>query len=266
MTETKKRPSYAGALLAKKLAEQGFRMFKNTDACKIAMDLGYKKGYTREILIHLLKAGWIEKMRHDLYALNDILLGSNPIHEFEIATQMVKESVISHFSAFHYHALTDQIPQTLYATVPTGTPLPRPKKGQGIRVWGIKYCYTQIKKSQFFGHQRVWIGDAKIAVTDVERTLLDGLIKPGHCGGIQEVLKSFQNNINRINVQTLMTYALELDTSIAKRLGWILDNLGIEKNILEPLLLKEFHGYVTLDASGSKSGSYNKKWQIQENI
>ena len=55
-------------------------------------------------------------VKRNLYELDPVLMGGLPVHEFEIATYLVKPSAISHFSAFHVHELTDQIPQIVYAS------------------------------------------------------------------------------------------------------------------------------------------------------
>lgn len=256
----------AGSKLAKVLAEQGVRIFTRKDATQIAIENGYSQSFADKIVLHMSRGGWIEMIRPGLYALNSIFLGGHPIHEFEIISHLAKGAVVSHFSALHHYGFTDQIPHIQYATVKTGTSFPSSKKGQPLLIQGNEYHFTQTAEQQFFGHKKIWIGEARILITDPERTLLDGLIKPSCCGGFQEVLNAFKNNINDVNMETLTSYALRLDKSISKRLGWILDELETDEVKLKPLLEVSFKGYAPLDASGEKTGPYNKKWQIQENL
>ena len=256
----------AGSRLAKVLAEQGSRIFTRKYATRIAIENGYSESFATKIVLHMCRGGWIEMIRPGLYALNSIFLGGHPIHEFEILTSLAENVVVSHFSAMNYYAFTEQIPHSLYGTVPTGTNIPRKRREQPLTIQGNTYHFVQIKESQFFGHRNIWVGDVRIKITDKERTLLDGLIKPGSCGGLQEVLNAYKMNIGSINIETLVNYALRLDKAVAKRLGWILEELGVDDVLLAPLLNVPYTGYILLDASGEKSGLYNKKWHIQENL
>lgn len=257
---------YAGVGFARVLAEQGYRIFKTADIKKRAKELGILPSYVNVALYYLKKNNWIEPIRRGVYSLNPIFLAGNPIHEFEIATQLADDCIISHFSAFHYYGLTDQIPQVIYVTVKTGTVIPRAGEGKRIMVWGVPYIFSQIKLSQFFGHNTIWVGETKIKITDKERTLVDGLIKPQYCGGITEVISAYKQGLPELNIKTLIDYSLKLDASVCKRLGWILEKHGISEKFLLKLEQVPFKGFIKLDVSAPSKGSYNKRWQIQENL
>lgn len=51
------------------------------------------------------------------------------------------------------------------------------------------------------------------------------------CGGIQEVLYAFKNNVSKINLSKIVEYALKWGTATAKRLRWVLNNLKIDASI-----------------------------------
>lgn len=216
-------------------------------------------------LASLRTKGMINSLKRDLYCLDSLFLGNKGVHEFEIATHIVIPSAIRHFSAFHYHGLTDQIPKTLFAVTPTGTTLPRVASGKLFTYKGVLYHYIQVKNDYFLGMEEVWIGEARIPITDLERTLLDGLIKPKYCGGIQEVLSAYSSAQN-LNISKIIEYALRLDVSVAKRLGWVLEHAGIGEQYLQSLLAIPFTSFIKLDPSEKRKGPYNKRWRIQENI
>src|SRR5690606_21618203 len=108
--------------------------------------------------------------------------------------------------------------------------------------------------------------EAQVQMTDPERTLLDGLMNPEYCGDFQEVLHAFKMHHDQMNVERIVQYALRLDHSVVKRLGWVLEKLGIKESRLPELLHLPIKGYRKLDPSGPLKGPYNKKWMIQENI
>jgi predicted transcriptional regulator of viral defense system len=266
MTESRITTHPTKALqLARSLAEQGQRLFSLNDARKTADHIQLDIKDMKRALLSLKSQGWIHALKRDLYCLDSIFLRGQPVHEFEIATHLVAPSAISHFSAFHTHELTDQIPQIVFATTPTGASLPRVPRGDLFTHKGVRYCYSQVKNEHFFGIEHVWMGEARIPITDLERTLLDGLMKPKYCGGFMEVLAAYSVP-QELNIPKLVDYALRLDISVAKRLGWVLEHMGIASEHLDTLAALPFKGFVKLDASTKKSGSYNKRWQIQENI
>ena len=50
--------------------------------------------------------------------------------------------------------------------------------GGDYSVGDTTYRFVQVRPKRFFGTEKVWTGEARIAVTDLERTLLDGLSMP----------------------------------------------------------------------------------------
>lgn len=250
--------------LAKLLAKNGCRLFSISDARKVSLSGGLDLKSINEAVFRLLTQGWIHMVKRNLYELDPVLMGGLPVHEFEIATYLVKPSAISHFSAFHVHELTDQIPQIVYASAPTGSSLPRTQTEELFSYKGVRYQFISVRKAHFFGIELIWIGEAQIPITDLERTLLDGLTRPKYCGGFMEVLHAFTRR--DFVIKKIVDYALRLDVSVAKRLGWVLEKIGYTNDSLEPLLKLPIKGFVKLDASEEKTGQYNKRWQIQENI
>ena len=171
---------------------------------------------------------------------------------------LVTPSAISHWTAMHYHHVTQQTPNKVFATTPRGTSIPRSLANTMFR-------FIQVKEEHYFGIETVWVDDMRVQITNLEKTLLDGLISPEYCGDFSEVLRAFKMGKDKIRIQVIVEYALKLDKAVAKRLGLILDGLGIEKKYLDPLLKLPMKSYCKFDPSGSVKGPYNTKWKIREN-
>lgn len=253
----------ASMQLAKLLAKKGYRVFSLSDARKIAHDNNIVIKNMYSAILTLSSQRWIHKIKKGYYILDSVLIGGLPVHEFEIATQIVKPSAISYFTAFHIHELTDQIPQIVYVSAPEGTTIPRVPKGHYFIFKGVRYHFLLVSAVHFFGIEPKWRGEAQIPVTDLERTLLDGLAKPKYCGGFMEVLHAFSSR--KFDLKKIIEYALRLDTSVAKRLGWVLERIGYKRAQLTKLVALPAKGYILLDASGTKKGPYNRVWKIREN-
>ena len=265
-----KNPQIALQLI-RLLMSEGQRIFNIEQARIFAERLHLQQSYLVEALYYLKKAGWIFSLHRGLYAICNSVSGMTPIHEFEIAMALINPAALSHWSALHYHGLTDQIPRTIFVLTTASGHIPRHRrfgsvKKEGYAVGDFTYQFISIKAERFFGLQKIWIGETSVLITDPERTLLDGLAAPQYFGDIAEILDAFRQKKDSLDVEKIISYALLWDAAVIKRLGWVLENLGIPQGRLQSLLDFPIKGYRTLDASGPRKGPYNSRWMIQENL
>jgi predicted transcriptional regulator of viral defense system len=266
------KKSLVGIELVRLLATEGHRIFSTDQARELAPRVGLKNAYLWESLYHLRQNGWIVSLRRGLYALSSAVPGVTPAHEFEIAVALVEPAAISHWSALHHHGLTDQVPRKVFVLTTTAVSVPRMRgtktkqRGQGFRVGDTTYQFVRVKPERFFGMDKVWIGEARVTITDPERTLLDGLSMPQCCGDFAEVLQAFEARGTDLDLQRIIEYALKLDAAMAKRLGWVLEHQGVDPSKLERLAALPIKGYRKLDPTGPRKGPTNAGWMIQENL
>ncbi len=245
------------------ITKKGYRLFSISDIREIIDQEDIHIKDLKSALATLKSQGWIYTIRRNLYALSLRLLAGQPIHEYEIATHLAKPSAISHFSAFQIHELTDQIPHTVFITVPKGASIPR-VRGKLYTYNGVQYRFIQTQKKYVFGTEYYQLGATTIPRTDLERTLLDGLMKPNYCGGFMEVMHAFSQAT--FDLEKIIDYALRLDTATAKKLGWVLEKIGYAEKDLKKLENIPQKGYIKLVPSLKKHGPYNNRWQVQENL
>ncbi len=268
---TKPKQSLVGIELVRLLAYEGDRIFTTDRARELAPRVGLKDAYVAESLYHLRKNNWIVSLRRGLYALSPTVPGVAAAHEFEIAMALVEPSMIAYWSALHHHGLTEHIPTDVFVQTTTGSWIPRRRNGlrspgNGYSVGDITYRFVQVKSDRFFGSEKVWVGDARVSITDLERTLLDGLSMPQHCGDFAEVLHAFRVAMNRLSTERITEYAIRLGVTTAKRLGWVLEAQGVGKSRLRTLASLPIKGYRKLDPTGPRTGPWNSRWMIQENL
>ncbi len=269
---TKPKQSLVGIELVRLLAYEGDRIFTTDRARKLAPRVGLKDAYLVEALYHLRRNNWIVSLRRGLYALSSMVPGVVAAHEFEVAAALVSPAMISHWSALHYHGLTEQIPRDVFVLTTTDAWIPRPRTdrverfGSGFRAGDTTYRFIQVKPDRFFGGGQWWIGEVRVAMTDLERTLLDGLSMPRYCGGFAEVLHAVQVGMDRLNIELISEYAVRLGVTIAKRLGWVLEAQGVPRSELAMLAELPIKGYCKLDPTGPRKGSCNSCWMVQENL
>lgn len=261
----------AGIGLLRRLSAEGERVFNTARARELAVDMQISESYFRQVLHYLARSGWLVRLRKGLYAISPTVPGVTPAHEFEIAMHLTNPAAISHWSALSYHGLTDQVPALVYVLTTSESSVPRARgeasaDGDGFVAGGTRYRFVQVIPQRFFGVRKVWVADARVAVTDLERSLLDGLARPGYCGDFGEVLSAFERAVGRLDVPAIIDQAMRLDQATVKRLGWVLEQMGIEPEGLRPLLEVPISGYRKLDPSGPRKGPCNSRWMIRENL
>ncbi len=126
--------------------------------------------------------------------------------------------------------------------------------------------FVQVKPARYFGVEKVWINGIRVAMTDPERTLIDGLAMPRYCGDFAEILQAFAARLPQLDLDRIIAYALRLDAAIAKRLGWVLEYHRINPSRLRQLEKVPIKGYRKLNPTGPPKGPYHQGWMIQENL
>jgi predicted transcriptional regulator of viral defense system len=259
--------SAGGVELVRKLAEEGRRVFTAEDSRRVAPAVRLSPGYLRQALHHLVRSGWIVRIKNGVYGVSGAMPGTAPLHEFEIAMALVSPAAISHWSAMSHHGMTEQTPRRVFVlTSARSVPRVRRRGRKGwYRVSSTPYQFVQVRPGRFFGVQQVWVNEARVGITDPERTLLDGLMAPDYCGDFAEVLHAFEARGPRLDVDRAVGYALKLDAAVAKRLGWILERQGVAPARLAALRKMPVKGTRLLDPTGPRRGRVDAGWMIQVN-
>lgn len=249
------------------LARDRARLFTVPEARDVARRLSGEPppDELTQALHRLHREGWIVRVKPGLYALDPELWGGPPLHEFELAMKLATPAAISHLSAMQHHSLTDQVPRITYVTVPQTTTPPRLEDRP--RPWPMHFRYLRVRPERFFGFTQAWVGETRVTFTDRERTLLDGLLRPRECGGFEEVLHAFEEGLDRLEPDRLFEYARRLEGAVPRRLGWVLEHLGVSADALRSKNgATAPGGYPPLDPTGPRQGPCNARWGLQENL
>jgi len=212
-----------------------------------------KKEMLWVILSRMEEKGFIERIEKGKYLI--IPLGSEKgkymLHEFVIASYLVKPYAISYWSALHYYGLTEQIPATVFVQTPA-----RKKKSQP-EIFGVNYQIVRVKEEKFFGIRTEWVEETSISITDKEKTVIDCLDKPHYAGGITEVAKALLNS--SLDHDKLSEYAVRIDNfAVVRRLGYLCEKAGVPVN-LPPLRSNK---YLLLDPTMPAKGENDPKWRL----
>lgn len=242
------------------LTQSGYRIFSMNDASKVAASIGIKQTSIHYILRALIAKRIIRPLFKGHYAVEENLLAGQPLHRFEIAMHIAPGGAICCWSAMEHHGLTDQILSKVYMLAPY-----QPNKPRSLyhyKVDGYEFVLIQTEKQNLWGIERSSVGERTVNITELERTLIDGVSKPQYCGGFREVLNAFSIASTRMDIDKLIEYTQKSQLAVKKRIGWVLDQLSIKSNLETP----DVSYYDKLDPSSPRRGKYNKKWMLLENF
>ena len=229
----------------------------------------------RKLVSKLAQSGWIEILKRGTYAVKSPLYAGD-IPPFAIANALVHPMAISHWSALAHHGFSTQNPIMIQASTPVKVVTPemrhgkayRPRGRASWRAFNLEIEFIYVKKDRFWGFQKQWVNSwAQVNITDRERTVLDLIVRPELFGGVRAASEIMEGTLAHIDLSGLVTYALRYDVgAVIKRLGWFLERMGVDENLLIPLQNYPVTGTILLDSNQPRSEKIDPSWQISENI
>jgi len=225
-----------------------------------------KESALRELLTDMTRRGLLMRVKRGLYYI--IPYEQNPENFMPdwhlLAEHLVNGSnyYIGYYSALQIHNLITQ--PSLKEQIVVSEQL----KPAVLKVKETDFQFIYHNEQHFFGAKKIWIDNFnKVICSDLEKTIVDCLFKPDYAGGIVEIARAIYISREKIRFDTLMDYAITFNSqAVIKRLGFLLEMLEIETNIIEKLQNKRTNSVVTLDTELPKSGKIVTKWSIQQNI
>lgn len=251
------------AFLVAELYEQQKTIFSIRDVEAIT---GLSSNSARGLASRLVSRGLATRLKPGLYILVPSELG----HEREylgdpyvVAAELVggHDYFISHASAMDIHQMVTQPQFVVYTTAEKSV---RPRS-----VLGTEFRFVRCKSEHLFGAMDHWVTKTrKIKVSDLERTVIDGLRQSEYCGGFSEVAKGFWMRRQDMDVKKLVEYALLLDIgAVYRRLGYLLELFETEElGQLDLLRKKLTNSYVLLDQMLPAEGKFIARWRLQLNV
>ena len=215
----------------------------------------------------------------------------------EVVAEAYYTAIFSYSTALELHQLTDQRSKHLHVYLPPS------QEGKVLRVSGdadlelvkltipldskpgdwrlielppqshIKKCGEfvveshKIKTDWLFGFEIFEKGGVPLRRTDLERTLVDGLRFPKHCGGLNEVFRAWVRALDLVSVDKLIEYTERLGQIILlQRVGFVMEILDLHHaNLAKWKAKAQRGGSRRLDPEGDYLPTYSEEWQISLN-
>jgi len=245
------------------LAEDNRTVFSVSDAQAI---LGGSYDATLQTLRRLVRTGWIVRLAVGRYAVVPLSSGSAAtpqLNRYVIARELLRETpyYISHESAMDIHSMLTRPVTTVVVTTP--------RRLVAREILGTPYRFVYAPVTALWGCEAAWVTPyERVTVSDLEKTILDGLIRSDLCAGIGQVAMGLWMRHDEFKWDRLGQYVERSGYRVAaQRLGYLLELYGLGTPSLVRLL-QDMTGsaYARLDPLLPDSGPYLARWRLRLNI
>lgn len=238
-------------------------IFDLDDVCRIS---GLSKASARSLVRKLVQRGHVARLKPGLFRLVPLQLGAERQYvgdPYTIASELARGDsyYISHASAMDIHGMLTQPQLIVYVTML--------KPRRPLIIHGSEFRFLRTKKEHFFGLTQHWVDKQhRVSVSDLEKTVIDGLKQSHYCGGFSEIAKGFWMRRMDMSIDRMVEYALRLEIGVvARRLGFMLELFGFESPaVLTPLLAHARRPYLMLDPLLPDEGKFVSRWKLRANI
>ena len=238
---------------------------------------------TSQFLEYLLHTGRLKehKLKSEEYQKVVTRYSWGDASVYALATSLAKTAYLSHGTAVFLHGLTDLIPKTLYLNIeqsikqaPTGRltqeSLDRAFASQQRRS-NLSYSYDDSTITVISGKNTGRLGvdpieapsSEKVDATNLERTLIDIVVRPAYAGGIVQVLDAYRAAKDRLSTNRLVAYLKRLDYvyPYQQAIGFLMERAGYGESRYTLLqeMTSPFKFYLT---HGLDNPSFNTRWQL----
>lgn len=227
---------------------------------------GSRGSAVRELLSDMTRRGLLMRLKDGIYYIIPYEQNAETFMPdwHLIAEHLVKDAqhYIGYYSALQIHNLITQ--PSLKQQIVVSKQL-RPSE---IKIKNIPFQFIYHNKKHFFGAKKIWIDNFnKVLCSDLEKTFIDCLFKPNYAGGLVEIGRAIYISKDKINFDMLFDYAKKFNSqAVIKRLGFLLEILEIDNNIIDKLQNLKTASYVIADTELPKTGKRTSRWSIQQNI
>lgn len=205
------------------------------------------------------------------------------VSAYRLAALLWKGAYLSHGSAVFLHGLTDDIPKTIYVNREQS---PKPAPLGGLTQERLDMAFSRPQRSSAYvltvdefrivmlsGKNTGRLGVEELPdptaetrvlpVTQLERTLIDIVVRPAYAGGVTRVAAAFRGAASHVDVPLLVATLRRLGYVYPyhQALGFLLERAGVEPARLQPLREQgmEFDFHLV---HGMRDRDYDPSWRL----
>lgn len=214
----------------------------------------------KQVVFRLKKKNILTPIKRGVYAFSPLEAGpaGRRVNELLVPPLFFpkKNYYVGYSTMFNYYGLSEQLFQTVYVL---NTSMRRERI-----ICGVSYKFLKVPESRMYGLEAIKVQNTDVIISSKERTLVDLLYFNKPVGGVIPATETFKQIVRekKCDSKKLVEYAARFpNITTRKRIGVILDGLGIAGSILKPLV-KSVEKTTISSLNGSRKGKLNKKWRV----
>ncbi|PIN84917.1 MAG: hypothetical protein COV47_04910, partial [Candidatus Diapherotrites archaeon CG11_big_fil_rev_8_21_14_0_20_37_9] len=205
-----------------------FVLEQNDTALVRTSDLGrllkISKNHANKLVWQLVKKKRLIRIRKGVYLFAPLKAGPKGEWTEEgllVISELLKNKpyYVSFWTALNFYHLTEQVPLVVQTMIT--------HRRRSFSAVGTKFEFITVKKLGEWREEK--IGQKKIRIATIEQLLIDCLTHPEHGGGVEEACKGLWEARKRIDYKKLGDLAQKSPDVVQRRLGYLLEKLGLKK-------------------------------------
>jgi len=197
-----------------------------------------------------------------------------------VALSLFPGSYLSHFSAVHYHGLTDEIIKTIYVNKEQSQRRPIiTRENKLLPQENIDFAFSRPMRqtNNFYeydgrhicvlnGSYTNNLGVFKkgmFAIANLERTLIDIAVRPEYCGGVFEVMKVYEKAKGQVSANKIKAYLATMNYIYPYHqvIGFYLERAGYRDSAVKAMESIPINNrfYLTYEMQNPE---FSSRWQL----
>ncbi|WGQ10826.1 hypothetical protein QG516_04050 [Pedobacter gandavensis] len=258
------------------------RLYTILESEKITWGIHYRRT-AKSILEFLIKNNLIQVTEFNEKNAITKIYSWKTRDEFTVITGLKTDSYFMYYSSLFLHGLTQQIPKTYYLNTEHSSNATRITEKQTLSQDAIdtafageqrkslhsytlndkKIIITNGKNTNYLGVIINKNDDQYFQYTDLERTMIDVVVRPAYSGGVFEILEAYRQAKGKLNVQRMASYLKKLNYIYPyhQAIGFYLEKAGYPEAELALFdhKNKSFQFYLNY---GIRNKEFSTRWNL----
>ena len=241
------------------LEEEDKKTFSMDDARRI---LRTSEASIWNVIYRLKKKARIEEIEKGKYLLIPAKAGYQGSWSevpLLLVPRLIDVYYVGFWTALNFWGMTEQAPRTVFVATT--------KRKRNIDYGPTRFDFVTLAKRRFFGFEENEMAGGKFNVSTREKTVVDCLLYPRYCGGLDEAIKGVWNARRELDFQKLGDFSKRTGVDVVtRRLGYVLKLLHMEEKTPRKIAERELKGFRWLDPLGPKRVlKYSKEYGLMVN-